>query len=166
MTKMEKVWLAGLLEGEGCFIADTHGTNRRPHLIVALQMCDLDVVERAATLMNGNVTRSGRKIPRPNESQSYRVKVGGAKAEKVMRAVRPFMGLRRSAKIDSLLSIESPSHYKRPDAPHGTNARYSNKRLRCRCSKCRQAHNTYMKEYKLRRAASSGPCDIVLEDRP
>jgi hypothetical protein len=45
MTESDLAWLAGLLEGEGCF----HFTRTA---YVVISMTDEDIIERAASLMN------------------------------------------------------------------------------------------------------------------
>lgn len=99
-------WLAGLLEGEGTFgIArntTTHdNTYEYPRVIV--KMADRDVIERAAVLM-GSVAIYTRLSDNPDHSTQYITKVHGDKALDVMKRVRPYMGTRRGARIDELLS--------------------------------------------------------------
>lgn len=108
MTEREEwIWLAGLLEGEGCFSLDRRLGGRRDGIRVILEMCDKDVVELAARYMHSPVRRISRKHPRKD---TYRVEARGAKAERVMRAVQQWMGGRRGAKIDELLAMPNLSH--------------------------------------------------------
>lgn len=90
-------WLAGILEGEGCFRRDAYP-------FVTLQMTDRDVVERAAILMLApkvhTETRTGRK-------PLYRAQVGGAKAIRLMRLLLRFMGQRRTARIQAILTVHA-----------------------------------------------------------
>lgn len=100
-TKEETAWLAGILEGEGCFLLDYSGGDRR-RVVVALKMTDKDIVERVQRLFGG---RAMRKIQPPNDHHKslYLVRVQGKKAQEVMRRIYPHMGQRRREKIDSLL---------------------------------------------------------------
>lgn len=52
-TMKEIYWLAGLLEGEGCFHAYRQGRKKTPNPLVQVQvaMTDKDVVERIAGIM-------------------------------------------------------------------------------------------------------------------
>lgn len=109
MTPREqRIWLAALLEGEGWFSLKTP-QGRRPSIIVGIKMTDADVVERAACLMKG-----AAKPREDNRSVKFNTcwecVVSGAKAEKVMKDILPFMGARRRAKIRELLTTDNLSH--------------------------------------------------------
>jgi hypothetical protein len=96
-------WLAGLLEGEGCFQVKTkeageHGrvtTRRYPS--ISLKMTDEDTVELAASLMGGNAVR-WLPMAEPRKDQ-YITLLMGSRAESVMRNIFPFMGERRKTRI-------------------------------------------------------------------
>ncbi len=114
MTALETAWLAGLLEGEGCFTLHPE----RPHIPARafiqlyVGMTDEDVVLRAAELIGGKVNvrqrHSGDSFP--NAKPLFFTSVAGQKAEDVMRAVQPFMGSRRKAKITTILQQKNLSH--------------------------------------------------------
>lgn len=89
------IWLSGLLEGEGSF--DTH-RSRYPR--VRLAMSDRDTVTRAAALMGCSVRLSLRPAP---HAAMWHAEIQGPRAEAVMRAILPFMGARRSARIAEVL---------------------------------------------------------------
>lgn len=111
MTReQEIIWLAGILEGEGCFriLTDKHNINTRAKLRVELTMTDKDVVEHAASIFPGTVRL---RTPHEQYKQAYRVSWCSAKAEEVMRAVLPYMGERRSAKISACLTTPNLSHH-------------------------------------------------------
>ncbi|GAA2843957.1 hypothetical protein Acy02nite_68590 [Actinoplanes cyaneus] len=99
------IWLAGLLEGEGTF--DLH---RERYPRVRLEMCDRDVVGRAATLMGVGVRVTLRRAP---AQATFHAEAQGPKAEAVMRAILPHMGARRSARIAAVLG-RSPNTDKTP----------------------------------------------------
>lgn len=90
------IWLAGLLEGEGTF--DLH-RGRYPRVRVG--MTDRDVVGRAATLFGSSIRLTLKTAP---HKPTWHAEIQGEKAAQVMRAVLPFMGARRSAKIAEILS--------------------------------------------------------------
>lgn len=110
MELHELTWLAGLLEGEGCFILNSRrkNPNHRKSIQVSLAMSDEDVVRRAAALMGTtvNVMREARGT----HSKMWRTLASSQKAEDLMLAVRPHMGERRGAKIDAILAEENLSH--------------------------------------------------------
>lgn len=121
-SETEIAWLAGLLEGEGCFLYSKEASGRG-RIRVVVRMTDRDVVERAAALMGGPGTvtafdpRSpgGKRVSEyanPETWQTlYIFRAGSAHAERVMRMVRPYMGERRGAKIDELLAMTNLSHH-------------------------------------------------------
>ena len=99
MTSPSEIqWLAGLLEGEGCF----HGyRGKYANPKVQLVMTDSDVVERAAKIMDvsstkqKHITLGGKNI--------YRANVYGPHAVGWMMTLYPLMGQRRKAKIRECL---------------------------------------------------------------
>jgi hypothetical protein len=90
------IWLAGLLEGEGCF------TKCRESIRISIAMTDKDIIERVAVLFKcpvGVWTRRGTaKTP-------YNAIVCGNDAAAWMMMIFPFMGSRRQARIKELLKI-------------------------------------------------------------
>lgn len=97
MTDLELAWLAGLLEGEGCF------SYRKDRNIptVEVKMCDLNVINRVAMLIGRKVT----PIPpaRDGYQPQYRARIQGEPARELMRELLPHMGQRRTARIKELL---------------------------------------------------------------
>lgn len=105
VTDLEKAWLAGLLEGEGSFFL----TGGRPR--VKLEMTDADVVVRAAALFPLGRTKvcSYDRSLRPGRERmqtSYTYNWNGANAVTVMQNVLPYMGARRTAKINEILEAD------------------------------------------------------------
>lgn len=98
MTEIELAWLAGLLEGEGCFSY----RRDRDIPVVEVKMTDLDVINRVAMLVGRTVT----PIPPASDRHQpqYRVRTQGDPARELMRALLPHMGRRRSARIEELLA--------------------------------------------------------------
>lgn len=94
-SEPELAWLAGLLEGEACF-----QMNKSP--VINLQMTDEDIISRVAKMW-GCPYRS-RKRARAEWKQVFYVYVCGAQAMEIMRLIKPYMGNRRSAKIDEVLA--------------------------------------------------------------
>src|SRR4051812_6399725 len=94
-TDVEIAWLAGLLEGEGSFMAHwatTHknnGSDQR-YFRIDLSMTDEDVVRKAARLMGAtslfvqNRKETGRK-------PMWRTRLMGKHAREVAKLIRPHM---------------------------------------------------------------------------
>jgi len=100
----ERAWIAGLLEGEGSFIINRSA--RMSYPAIKGEMCEQDVVERAARLLDARVSLAppGTEGWRP----TYVARIAGHRAAEWMHAVRPYMGLRRAAAIDAALSAYQP----------------------------------------------------------
>jgi len=97
-------WLAGLLEGEGSFMAGPPSNPRMP--VLSVNMTDEDVMARLGRIF-------GRKVqvvrPRnPRWRTSYQLRVQGGSAVRWMILLRPLMGSRRQAQIDRALASYAP----------------------------------------------------------
>lgn len=112
-AEIEVAWLAGLLEGEGCFnLMRANSRSKRPLIRVQVAMTDRDIVERVRALMDAPSVQEHKDRGQPdNWKRRYVTCASGRKAEAVMRAVRPYMGERRGTKIDELLSTPDLSHH-------------------------------------------------------
>jgi|HubBroStandDraft_6_1064221.scaffolds.fasta_scaffold00134_6 hypothetical protein len=98
----ELCWLAGLLEGEGCFHAQPQGRKRTPNLLIQVAMTDRDVVEHVAKLFGCNLRTPCK--PRAHQHKTvYSVGVCGIKALGWMMTLYPLMGARRQAKIREII---------------------------------------------------------------
>jgi hypothetical protein len=135
MTELEIAWLAGLLEGEGNFeLVPAHrcGKRRSMEVRLNLSMTDLDVVERVAKLVEATAKiwtndRSKQSGTRPNHKPLYCLSIKGYRAIRIMTAILPFMGERRSAKIREAIDAWNAVAHTRernlpptchPDLPH------------------------------------------------
>jgi hypothetical protein len=97
-------WLAGLLEGEGTFIAGLPSAPRTP--AVQVSMVDRDILDRVAALLDCTVT----VIParRDGWRTAYCARVRGPRAVEWMRRLRPLMGRRRREQIDRAIASYAP----------------------------------------------------------
>ena len=91
-------WLAGLLEGEGCFNAHASSPSAR----IALNMTDRDVVERAAKLLGGRVSLS--RPATEKHKAMWHTEIGSVAGREIMELLLPLMGERRSGRIRELLA--------------------------------------------------------------
>ena len=109
-------WLAGLLEGEGCFTAISQGTGMRPkHPVILLTMSDKDVVQKAARLLDG---RKVSKMYTPTMKSRgakpcWRAQVTCTRAVDWMKKLYPFMGKRRKTRIRQLVAMWKAAPEKR-----------------------------------------------------
>ena len=102
----ELAWLAGLLEGEGCFSWSKQHSERHKKKIVPLivvGMTDRDVIEHVAKIWDRNVILCSPHKNRYGEKQMYQTRLYGKAAALLMAQLRPYMFGRRRAKIDEVL---------------------------------------------------------------
>ena len=110
-------WLAGLLEGEGCFTQNGGSAKaplRYPNPTVALVMTDADVVKEANLLCEviGERVVKIHESPLPTGKVAYSITLTGLAAVKIMVAVLPHMGIRRTVRIRQVLREWVPKKYR------------------------------------------------------
>ena len=109
LTEIEIAYLAGLLEGEGCF---QHEGNRGK-LRVNIGMVDRDIIERVHTLFKKDcpsappIIHDRRSERYPRHSDQYIARVNGDQARHFMKLVLLYMGERRGAKIRECLDCHN-----------------------------------------------------------
>lgn len=99
MSPEDRAWLAGLLEGEGCFAF--YGTPR-----ISVSMTDRDVIDRVAHLMGATLISERRDPRKPTHKTQYVTQVAGTRAHRLMRDLLPLMGARRAARIREVLDAD------------------------------------------------------------
>lgn len=157
MTRTELAWLAGLLEGEGCFYLKwrgkgAHGEELYPTMCVQLAMTDEDIVQRAAAFTGVGKVRKASHVGVRLDGEPCKDKwvwwVGRREGcEDLMRLLLPFMGERRSSKIIEILAAGA-ANPARPSWRHGTRRGYD---AGCRELCCREPHNARMRAQREKR---------------
>ena len=106
-------WLAGLLEGEGCFTTNTPGRTGTRTPLIGLGMTDGDVITDVQTMLTSLGGREVRRMTRqlPSGKTVYTLNLTGLPAVKVMCAILPYMGERRGAKIRAIIAQWDPRLY-------------------------------------------------------
>ena len=107
-------WLAGLLEGEGCF-SEQRSQAARPTPLVQLVMTDEDTVGQAAQTIGhilGKPAHRVRAYPLSSGKRKYVLSLAGLDAAKTMMTILPWMGIRRKQKIATVLRLWEPRVYK------------------------------------------------------
>jgi hypothetical protein len=89
-------WLAGILDGEGCF-----RFNGTPH--IQLLMTDLDIVERVRSI-TGTISQIYSRDRSDNLKRQYHLHINGKKAIEWMMTLYPIMSVRRKEKIREVIS--------------------------------------------------------------
>lgn len=105
-VKRTAEWLAGLLDGEGCFentrsVPQRGGIYKYPR--IQLQMTDEDTVRTAAAMM-GNCPVGFREGQKAHHKRLWHTKIHGVRALGVMLSVFPYLSDRRRQKIECVLS--------------------------------------------------------------
>lgn len=100
MKRDEAAWLAGLLEGEGCFDA-----MRARYPRIRVEMTDRDVVERVRSLVGTSASIQTPKR-RPHHKPSFMLQIIGPSVPALLRQIRPWLGQRRGMKVDELLALQ------------------------------------------------------------
>lgn len=95
-------WVAGLLEGEGCFTIHRHP---RKAPVVELSMTDRDAVERVAEFFShGNITTDVSHDRSTRRKRRWRWSLYGKRAAAAMYQLYPHLCERRRARIVEVLS--------------------------------------------------------------
>lgn len=107
----EIAWLAGLLEGEGCFHLESHvkvskqkyksGVRISVTPLIRLSSTDKDVIVRAKYILGANTIST--QIKKPNKDY-HTISIFGPKAISWMMTIYPLMCSRRKFKIKSIIS--------------------------------------------------------------
>lgn len=111
-SETDIAWLAGLLEGEGCFSTPAH---RGP--FVTVKMTDRDIIDRVAVLWGGvSVFKYGSKKEQHKDGYECTL-VDKTLLYKFCLAILPYMGIRRKKKIEGIIAIlkrrfEAEANYK------------------------------------------------------
>lgn len=150
-------WLAGLLEGEGTFLAGPPSQPRVPR--VRVEMTDADTVDHVAKLFRRTVQRHSQRDP--GHKPSFSTTLKGATAVQLMRLVYPVLGARRRAQVDAALS-----------APHNERLRWLRRGGPCSvvaCARtglkrtlCKEHYESWWKAHRRGRSSPytpSGPPD-------
>ena len=120
ISKQDLAWLAGLLEGEGCFSLQKYiQTARAGYALpsIEISMTDRDVVQRAGSLLGGKQAsvRAARLDKRfSTKKRLFIWRVNGQRAVHVIKVLLPYMGRRRSKRI-----LELVRNYEKSVGPDG-----------------------------------------------
>jgi len=110
-------WLAGLLEGEGCFnMSGTNGSAR-----ISLNLTDRDIIEKAAQLLGSHINKPCiRSFPLKTV---YSTAFFSHRAAAWMMTLYPFLGERRKTAVRNTLAIWRSQRYKNPNGAGRRNPR-------------------------------------------
>lgn len=138
----EIAWVAGLLEGEGCF--GLRAGERAKYPRVTCAMTDADVLSKLNSIYPGSV--KPRRV-RGNRKPCWVWDLSMREDLVVLlNDIRPHMGDRRGAKIDEIFDIIKGNPL-RSEIPLvcGTGRAF---RAGCRCEACREADRAYHRQWR------------------
>ena len=110
-TDTEWAWVAGLLEGEGCFgvYKGTRHTNGKPYenLVLQVRMSDKDVLEKLHRLVQaGTLRESPLHEDMLGNKPMWVWRTGASEAvERILSICLPWFGQRRTAKAKEVLAV-------------------------------------------------------------
>ncbi len=103
MIKLTEIaWLAGLLEGEGCFYLERDRAKKKKYPNIKLQMTDEDIVVKAAVLMKTKVRHYGN---------TWVTHAYGAYAIQWMMTLYSYLGKNRREKIIKVIQVWKENVY-------------------------------------------------------
>lgn len=102
MQDKDYAWAAGILDGEETFLLVPDKRSRHIECRISCEMNDVDLIERLY-----NVLRAGRIYDRVRTNGKASKQVIISKRSDVYRVlnyIRPYMGIRRTKRIDEIIS--------------------------------------------------------------
>src|SRR5215472_11663709 len=99
MREIDIAWLAGYLEGEGCF--SSHYTC---YCELQVSSTDKDVIDKVAGLIGAPVHTHKKRLLNPHWKQQWITRLGGRRAVEIMKIILPYMGERRRLKMEELIN--------------------------------------------------------------
>jgi hypothetical protein len=102
MAKHELWWVAGLLEGEGCF-----GTQKSGYVTIQVQTADREVIEKLVEFTGLGHVSGPFKTRAAHHAPMYGWHPSGANAVALIELVYPLLSSRRQARIDETLVLWS-----------------------------------------------------------
>ena len=162
-------WAAGLFEGEGSILFGypKGRTDKRPRFSVTLTTTDIDVLQKfAAVVKNGNI-RGPYNYNNPVHKPFWVWTWCGIKAIYWLRDnFEPFLGNRRRAKLEEVLSLNATAPYCSEGFRRWAQGIHLTSKQCSKChvekpradfsstkSRCRQCCSASLRDYRLRRKA-------------
>lgn len=103
MTELEKAWLAGLFDGEGCISIYKREENKGYRLEVSVVGTDLSIISSLVDLIG-----VGRYRTRPSRATKWRAcgeyKVSGKSARPLLEAILPYTRI-KTAEVELALEL-------------------------------------------------------------
>lgn len=105
-TSENIAWLAGLLEGEGCFtIYKQKNFQHKTYVLVQIHMTDFDVLDKILRIVREGKIRGPYRENRPNHKPYKCWTIRGFPALALLKAILPHMCSRRTIKIKKCIDV-------------------------------------------------------------
>lgn len=103
MSEYDEGWIAGILEGEGCFLRSQKG-----HITLQVRMTDADTMQRLGSLLGG----VARRVHPPSWQRrgwqaQYELRINGGRAVQIMQEHYSRLSQRRKEQIDRATGIRT-----------------------------------------------------------
>ena len=135
-------WVAGLLEGEGCF----GYSNGSP--LVQLGMTDFDVVAKLRNIISPKSLITDHRHSDPTCKDVYTVRLFGSSAIQWMMTIYPFMGSRRRGRIKEIVTNWVNNGRKVHGSNYCKNGHHLIGRIRNLDGSCRICKKIYSRKYR------------------
>ena len=111
IQEIKTSWIAGLLEGEGCFSY----RNDKNYASIQFNTTDFDIMTKYISYLRELGFDIKNKIvelkkKKSTHKQGYAIEITSKKAIGIMKLILPFMGIRRKNKIKEIINV---SHFPR-----------------------------------------------------
>ena len=106
ISMMDIAWVAGIVEGEGCIVVSPKSRSLR----LSVEMTDLDVLQRLATILGptARVNKRNIELKNPAHKDRYVLHLYGAPMAGWLQTIYPLMGARRQSRIrDALVMFKA-----------------------------------------------------------
>ncbi len=131
-TRENIAWIAGIIEGEGCFQMTNNAIN------IVVNMTDEDVIRKIHRL--SGLGRFWGPLENPPHKPMYRWRVSdGFGVYAMLAAIHPYLGVRRQTRCEELMRWFAKRKVWKSKI-HGTRARF---KAGCRCEPCKRACYDY-----------------------
>jgi hypothetical protein len=105
----ENVYLAGVIDGEGCFVSTIDKRTGKPNCWLAVEMTDLDVIQRLHKQYGGHYHENTAPSRKPHFKQSWRWRLNKQKdLFDCIIHIGPYLCERRYKKASELFEILEP----------------------------------------------------------
>lgn len=161
-TEEQMAWLAGVLEGEGCFAI----VSKIP--LITITMGDRDIIENVEKVMKSTSKMMEIEPKTANRKKMFRTQIYGHQVIELLPKIYEHMGERRRSKIDELLQWE-PKNRKEEDCINDVCGHLDRPYLaKGMCQQCYVADyqngyaNDYRNNYRVFRSNESLTLDLEL----